>query len=91
MESPDGGTRPTGATEMALLGRPRDRRAVSFGPTARRHHQWRARTATRGRPEQLKWHYWVDLTTGGRSRLARRREGIINGEPGRRHEADRRN
>ena len=34
MESPDGGTRPTGATEMALLGRPHDRRAVSFGPTA---------------------------------------------------------
>merc|ERR1719352_1877024 len=51
MESPDGGTRPTGATEMALLGRPHD----------------------------------------GRSRLARRREGIINGEPGRRHEAVRRN
>ena len=36
-------------------------------------------------------HYWTDLATGGRSRLARRREGIINGEPGRRHEADRRN
>ena len=34
MESPDGGTRPTGATEMALLDRPHDRRAVSFGPTA---------------------------------------------------------
>ena len=36
MESPDGGTRPTGATEMALLDRPHDRRAVSFGPTAYR-------------------------------------------------------
>ena len=34
MESPDGGTRPSGATEMALLDRPHDRRAVSFGPTA---------------------------------------------------------
>ena len=53
MESPDGGTRPSGATEMALLDRPHDRRAVSFGPTARRHHQWRARTAARGRPAQL--------------------------------------
>ena len=53
MESPDGGTRPSGATEMALLDRPHDRRAVSFGPTARRHHQWRARAAARGRPAQL--------------------------------------
>ena len=51
----------------------------------------RARTAARGRPAQLKWHHWTFLTTGGRSRLARRREGIINGEPGRRHEAVRRN
>ena len=34
MESPDGGTRPTGATEMTSLDRPHDRRAVSFGPTA---------------------------------------------------------
>ena len=39
----------------------------------------------------VKWHRWTFLTTGGRSRLARRREGIINGEPGRRHEADRSN
>ena len=53
MESPDGGTRPSGATEMALLDRPHDRRAVSFGPTARRRHQWRARTAARSRPAQL--------------------------------------
>ena len=42
-------------------------------------------------PTELKWHRWTFLTTGGRSRLARRREGIINGEPGRRHEAVRRN
>ena len=82
---------PTGATEMASLNIIHDRRAVPFGPTAWRHHQWRARTAARGRPAQLKWLYWTDLTTGGRSRLAQRREGIINGEPGRRHEADRRN
>ena len=85
MESPDGGTRPTGATEMALLGRPRDRRAVSFGPTARRHHQWRARygdTRPTGATESTPTEW-----SGGRRAVSfgptayRRGEGSINANP----------
>ena len=85
MESPDGGTRPSGATEMALLDRPHDRRAVSFGPTARRHHQWRARygdTRPTGATESTPTEW-----SGGRRAVSfgptayRRGEGSINANP----------